>query len=230
MKYSVVIPAAGQGKRMNAGKNKQFIMLEGKPIIVHTMSVFQSDPHCEEIVLAINEREHDDFRSLIEEYGLTKVSHVVTGGRERQQSVYEGLKALQGEKIVLIHDGARPFFSHEVANKVALAAANYDGAIVAVPVKDTVKQVDQLQVKRTIDRSSLWAVQTPQAFRLSVIKDVHQWAEENDVIGTDDASLVEMNGQAVHVIEGDYWNVKLTTPEDLIFARAILREKKESGI
>ncbi|WP_347548114.1 2-C-methyl-D-erythritol 4-phosphate cytidylyltransferase [Pseudalkalibacillus hwajinpoensis] len=230
MKYSVVIPAAGQGKRMNAGKNKQFIMLDGKPIIVHTISVFQSDDRCEEIVLAVNEREHDDFRTLIKEYNLTKVSRVVTGGKERQQSVYEGLKALEGDKVVLIHDGARPFFTHQVARKVAKAAEYYDGAIVAVPVKDTVKQVDDLTVQKTIDRSSLWAVQTPQAFRLSVIKEIHKWAEENEIIGTDDASLVEMNGRAVHVIQGDYWNVKLTTPEDLIFARAILREKKESEV
>ncbi len=230
MKYSVVIPAAGQGKRMNAGKNKQFIMLEGKPIIVHTISVFQSDPQCEEIVLAVNEKEHEAFRILIEEHALTKVTRVVTGGQERQQSVYEGLKALDGDKIVLIHDGARPFFTHQVAREAAQAAAYYDGAIVAVPVKDTVKQVEDLKVQKTIDRSSLWAVQTPQAFRLSVIKEIHQWAEENEVIGTDDASLVEMKGRTVHVIQGDYWNVKLTTPEDLIFARAILREKKESGV
>ncbi|WP_246055370.1 2-C-methyl-D-erythritol 4-phosphate cytidylyltransferase [Pseudalkalibacillus caeni] len=227
MNYTVVIPAAGQGKRMNAGKNKQFIKLEHKPIIIHTLSVFQSDASCSEIVLVANQNELEDLTGLMNEYKIDKVSSIVCGGKERQHSVYEGLKAVKREQIVLIHDGARPFIKHEQIRDVTVKASDTGAAVVAVPIKDTVKKVEDETIVETVERSSLWAVQTPQAFRLPLILKAHKQAEEKRILGTDDASLVEQIGHAVSIVMGDYRNIKLTTPEDLLFAKAIIEERNE---
>ncbi|AZB41229.1 2-C-methyl-D-erythritol 4-phosphate cytidylyltransferase [Bacillus sp. FJAT-42376] len=225
MNYEVVIPAAGQGKRMNAGMNKQFIELEGKPVIAHTLAVFEEDPACSGIILVINEAERGEFMNMIQRFSFSKVKKIASGGAERQESVYNGLK-YASEPIVFIHDGARPFIEYPVLQDLAAAAEREGAATLAVPVKDTIKRVEHGEVLETVERSSLWAVQTPQAFRLSAILHAHDAAERDHYQGTDDASLIERLGQKVHVITGTYANLKLTTPEDLLIADAILKQRK----
>ncbi|MFT4402508.1 2-C-methyl-D-erythritol 4-phosphate cytidylyltransferase [Bacillus sp. SW14] len=228
MSYDVVILAAGQGKRMKAGRNKLFIELKGDPVIIHTLKVFDSHRPCEKIILVINEREREDFQQMLTNYRFQTAIELVAGGDERQHSVYKGLKAVKQEKIVLVHDGARPFIKHEQIDELVDEAEQAGAAILAVPVKDTIKRVQDLQVSETIERSSLWAVQTPQAFRLSLLMKAHAEAEHKGFLGTDDASLVEeMEGVSVRVVEGRYTNIKLTTPDDLTSAEAIM--DSESG-
>ncbi|MED3601878.1 2-C-methyl-D-erythritol 4-phosphate cytidylyltransferase [Bacillus subtilis] len=228
MSYDVVIPAAGQGKRMKAGRNKLFIELKGDPVIIHTLRVFESHRQCDKIILVINEQEREHFQHLLSDYPFQTSIELVAGGEERQHSVYKGLKAVKQEKIVLVHDGARPFIKHEQIDELIAEAEQTGAAILAVPVKDTIKRVQDLQVSETIERSSLWAVQTPQAFRLSLLMKAHAEAERKGFLGTDDASLVEqMEGGSVRVVEGSYTNIKLTTPDDLTSAEAIM--ESESG-
>lgn len=224
MNYVVVIPAAGQGKRMKAGKNKQFIQLAGLPVIIHTLQVFEQDDACLDIVLVVNEDEQVEMRALVEEYRVTKVKHIVVGGSERQHSVCNGLQVVTHD-LVLIHDGARPFIERELIHSLVKEAYDNGAAIVAVPVKDTIKKVIGNLVEETADRSSLWAVQTPQAFRLSTIKRAHERAQKEGYFGTDDASLVEWDGGRVTIVEGNFENIKLTTPEDLLFAEAIMSSR-----
>ncbi|MCM3125723.1 MULTISPECIES: 2-C-methyl-D-erythritol 4-phosphate cytidylyltransferase [unclassified Mesobacillus] len=231
MPYQVIIPAAGQGKRMGAGKNKLLLTLEATPILIHTLKVFEADPECSGIILAIHPDDEQEFKSLLNEYGIHKVSSLVTGGQERQDSVYNGLMAVSSrDGIVLVHDAARPFIKIETIHKLVDVASKDGGAIVAVPVKDTIKKAANNQVSETVERSSLWSVQTPQAFRVSVLLEAHNKAAREQFIGTDESSLVERIPHPVSIIEGDYDNIKLTTPEDLYFAEAILRKRNESGV
>lgn len=230
MSYDVVIPAAGQGKRMKAGRNKLFIELKGDPVIIHTLRVFDSHRPCEKIILVINECEREHFQQLLADYPFQTAIELVAGGDERQHSVYKGLKAVKQEKIVLVHDGARPFIKHEQIDELIAEAEQTGAAILAVPVKDTIKRVQDLQVSETIERSSLWAVQTPQAFRLSLLMKAHAEAEYKGFLGTDDASLVEeMEGGSVRVVEGSYTNIKLTTPDDLTSAEAIMESESRNN-
>ncbi|MGE7596191.1 2-C-methyl-D-erythritol 4-phosphate cytidylyltransferase [Peribacillus frigoritolerans] len=225
MFYEVVIPAAGQGKRMKAGKNKLFIELSGIPIIVYTLRVFEEDPDCRGIILSINPAEKDYFNQLIAAYGLKKVRKLVMGGKERQQSVYNGLQHAD-EGIVLVHDGARPFINLGQISELTTAASLHGGAVIAVPVKDTIKKAANKKVLETVERSSLWAVQTPQAFRVSILKRAYEQAEAEKFLGTDDASLLERINERVVIIEGNYDNIKITTQEDLYFAEAILHKQQ----
>ncbi|UAL47534.1 2-C-methyl-D-erythritol 4-phosphate cytidylyltransferase [Sutcliffiella horikoshii] len=225
MNYQVIVLAAGQGKRMKAGKNKQFIELEGKPVIIHTLSVFEADPWCSEIKLVINEKEKDIFKELLHQYPVQKIKEMVIGGEERQDSVYNGLTSFQSAEIVLVHDGARPFISQEVIHHLVEKASKEGAAIVGVPVKDTIKRVSKAGVvEETVERSSLWSIQTPQAFRYPVLKEAHEKAKTENYLGTDEASLVERIQVPVHIVEGEYENFKLTTPEDLILAKAFLQK------
>ncbi|MDQ0255980.1 2-C-methyl-D-erythritol 4-phosphate cytidylyltransferase [Evansella vedderi] len=225
-KYTVVIPAAGQGKRMKAGKNKQFLLMNQTPLLIHTLRVFEEDILCNSIILVCNKKELDTMHNLISDYQISKVEKIVPGGKERQQSVYEGIKAVKGNPVILIHDGARPFIKEAVIHDLLETVVSRGSAIVAVPVKDTVKQVNNGEVVETVDRSSLWAVQTPQAFRYETIIKAHQKAEDDNYLGTDDASLVEYIGEKVYIVEGDYENIKITTPEDLLFGEAIISSRK----
>lgn len=225
MNYQVIVLAAGKGKRMKAGKNKQFIELEGKPVIIHTLSVFEADPWCSEIKLVINEKEKDIFKELLHQYPVQKIKEMVIGGGERQDSVYNGLTSFQSAEIVLVHDGARPFISQEVIHNLVEKASKEGAAIVGVPVKDTIKRVSKAGVvEETVERSSLWSIQTPQAFRYPILKEAHEKAKTENYLGTDEASLVERIQVPVHIVEGEYENFKLTTPEDLILAKAFLQK------
>lgn len=227
MKYQVMVLAAGQGKRMKAGRNKQFIELEGKPVIIHTLTVFENDPMCEEIKLVINEKEVPIFKELLATYQIAKVSEMVLGGKERQDSVYNGLLRMENAEIVLVHDGARPFIRQEVIHRLVEKAKLEGAAIVGVPVKDTIKKVNSdLLIMETVERAALWLIQTPQAFRYPILQKAHQQAKEEQYLGTDESSLVERIGVPVHMVEGEYENIKLTTPEDLIVANAILKKQK----
>lgn len=212
---------------MKAGKNKQLLELAGKPLIIHTLSVFERDEWCAGIVLVINPLEEKEIRSLLMRYGITKVKQVIAGGDERQDSVYEGLKMCDEGDVVLIHDGARPFVAETVIHRLVEQAADVGAAIPAVPVNDTIKVVADGRVRQTLERSSLWAVQTPQAFRLSLARLAHEKAKEAGVCGTDDAALVEHFGHEVSIVESDADNVKITTPHDLVTARNILEKRED---
>jgi 2-C-methyl-D-erythritol 4-phosphate cytidylyltransferase len=228
MDYKVVIPAAGQGKRMKAGKNKQFIELRDIPVIIHTLRVFEQDEWCKEIILVVNQDERQVFQQLLISYDIQKVSSLVAGGTERQHSVYNGLNTLKDDGIVLIHDGARPFVSKEAIHQLVEAALEEKASVLGVPVKDTIKRVQDGQIVDTIERSSLWAIQTPQAFLVPFIKHAHEEARKQGFLGTDDASLVEQLGERVSIVESDYDNIKLTTPEDLWYAEAILEKREQT--
>ncbi len=224
--YNVVILAAGQGKRMLAGKNKQFLMINDKPLIIHTLTVFVSDNHCKEIILVTNHREQDQMIELIDSYGFSSSVTFVNGGAERQDSVYEGLKSVrQTDLPVFIHDGARPFVTHENLHKLAGVVRDKGAALLATPVTDTIKQKDHAHLW-TLDRSKLWAAQTPQAFDYELITEAHERARRENYYGTDDASLVERLERQVEIVEGSYDNIKLTTPEDLAKAEAYLKDTR----
>lgn len=233
LSYQVVLLAAGQGKRMQAGRNKQFLSIAGTPLLIHTLRVFEEDSLCKEVLLVINKKERKEIQELLEQWGIQKKVQLVDGGRERQDSVYAGLLAGAGagrtEELVFIHDAARPFIRQEELHFLAEETAKSGAAILAVPVKDTVKEVRDGTITKTTDRSLLWAAQTPQAFRYDVIFKAHEYANEQNHIGTDDASLVEYAGGKVKIVQGHYENFKVTTPEDLLFAEAVIRHR-EGGI
>lgn len=225
MKYQAMVLAAGQGKRMGAGKNKLFLELNGIPIILHTLHIFLNDSKCSKIILVTHSKEEAVFQKLLSHVAGREKVVFVHGGTERQNSVYNGLQKADNEKIVLVHDGARPFVDQIVIQQLVELANQKGAAVVAVPVKDTIKRVAKQQVVETIERSSLWQVQTPQAFRVSILRDAHEQAAIDQYLGTDDASLVERMMHPVHIIEGSYDNIKLTTSEDLYFAQAIIKKR-----
>lgn len=227
MGVTALIPAAGMGKRMGAGINKQYLRLAGKPILAHTLAVFQAAVCVDQIYLIIPEDEIAYCReNVVERFGFGKVRRIVAGGSERQHSVLNGLRAMEvsGDEIVMIHDGVRPFIPEAIITQSVVTAREADGALVAVPVKDTVKIVRDGLVLETPPREALWLAQTPQAFRYGIIRQAHEEAHATGWLGTDDASLVERRGGAVRIVPGVYGNFKITTPEDLVLAEAFLRD------
>lgn len=209
--------------------NKPFLPLGGQPVLLHTLRVFDTHPQVEEIVVVAAAQETEQVRDLLRNHNLSKVTRVVPGGAERQESVSRGLEVLSTE-WVLVHDAVRPFVTHDRIDALLEAVRRHGAAILAVPMKDTVKMVgDAGVVEGTLDRSRLRAVQTPQAFRRTLLEDAHRRAEELGLTGTDDAMLVEELGVDVRVVPGDYANIKLTTPEDLVVAEAILTMRRNSN-
>ena len=226
-KSIALIPAAGMGKRMGASFNKQYLQLNGIPIVARTISIFEQSPLIDAIYLVIPGEEIPYCQEhIVEAYQFCKVAAIIPGGKERQHSVMNGLRGMRAytsdDDVVLIHDGVRPLITEELLRESIAVARSHDGAVVAVQAKDTIKSVENGIVTGTPDRHALWQAQTPQTFRYRVIYAAHQAAETDHYLGTDDSSLVERTGGRVMIIQGDYHNIKLTTPEDLILAEAFL--------
>lgn len=225
MKYTVVLPAAGSGKRMKADRNKLLLELSGKPIFIYTLEVFDRDPDCEGMWLAVKEDERELIEKYVEQYEIKKVKGYAAGGAERQDSVRAGLEMAGQSEVVLVHDAARPFISPAVIRELVERANESGAAIAGVPVKDTIKKVREGVITETVDRAELWMIQTPQAFRYKLLMEAAQRAQADGFLGTDEAMLVERTGHPVQIVESTYENVKMTTPDDLIYGKAILESR-----
>jgi 2-C-methyl-D-erythritol 4-phosphate cytidylyltransferase len=222
---AAIIVAAGQGKRMKTDINKQYLLLEGKPILAHTINVFENCNLIDEIIVVVGEHEKAKCQyNIIKQYDFKKVKKLITGGQTRQQSMYNGLKEVStNTDIVITHDGARPLIHENIIQKSIKETLIHKATVVGVPVKDTIKMVDSKGfVNNTPPRDLLWTVQTPQSFSYQLLKNAHKAAYEEGFIGTDDAMLVERIGHPIKLIKGKYDNIKITTPEDLIIAESII--------
>ena len=220
-KIAVIIAAAGSGNRMGSGIPKQFMEIQGKPILARTIEAFEKNAFTDDIYVVVN---RDHVERCIREYcGVGKVRQIVPGGPERQDSVYAALSVIPGDvDYILIHDGARPFVTEEVINALIVSTANHGAAVTAVPVKDTVKEAEEAIFTATLDRDRLYSVQTPQGFQRELLKAAYEKAFAENFYGTDDAVLVEKMGEKVYLVKGDYHNIKITTKEDMIIGEAIL--------
>lgn len=233
---AVVVPCAGQGTRMGAATAKQFLTVEGKPVLAYTLSCLEAHPRIFRVVLVAPEDWRDRIEAeILVPYGFRKVSHVVSGGPTRQASVACGLAALGNwQGPVLIHDGVRPMAAPEVFDRVIDSVLEHGTGVAALPVTDTIKRADeQGWVRETVSRQGLWQIQTPQGFLLEPLRQAYAAAGRSGFLGTDDASLLEAERLPVHLVMGDPWNLKITYPEDLALMEARLRfltqtDKKEA--
>ena len=210
---------------MGSHTPKQFLTLGGLPVLVHTLRVLEAADSVGEIILVVPEADREFcLQEIVTRHRLSKVNKIVAGGERRQDSVRHGLSAIDGDPdLVLVHDAVRPFLTREMITGVLEQAAKHGAAVVAIPMRDTVKQVgaDRL-IECTVDRRSLWLAQTPQAFRLALLREAHRKAEQEGFHATDDAQLVERLGHRVALVEGSAENIKITRPEDLAIGEAIL--------
>ena len=216
MSVCAVVPAGGTGTRMGGIVPKQFLELDGKPILYYTLKTLQDCGIISELILVVPEKEYDN--ACTDWLGKPEiVTKVVVGGEKRQDSVYNGFCELSPQtEIVLVHDGVRPFLSHQMIQESVDAAREYGAAITAIPVNDTIKRVDDSGlVSQTVDRDGLWRVQTPQVFRYELLQEAFKKANSEKFYGTDEGTLIEHLGKPVKVVEGSEQNIKITRPEDL---------------
>ena len=227
-KFTAIVLAAGSGKRMEQEIPKQYMNIGGAPLMVHCLRTFQ-ESKCTQIVLVVAPGDIEKCRrEIIERYHITKCIAIVEGGEERYDSVYAGLQAIN-DGYVLIHDCARAFVTVDIIHRCMSAVALYESCVVGMPTKDTVKITDdRRKVLDTPDRSNVWIVQTPQCFEYNLIRSAYdKIIAEADTSITDDAMVVEKaTNHDVHMIQGSYMNIKVTTPEDAAFGEAILRGRR----
>ncbi len=226
MKTKAIIVAAGRGERIEGNIPKQFIQIKKKPVLAYTVEKFERCELVDEIVLVVPE-DYMSFCSynVIDVYDFRKVKRILSGGRERQDSAYKGLSALPGNTdMVVIHDGVRPFVSSEKIRMMIELCEKEKAVILALPIKETVKEVEDEYVITTLNRGKLWIAQTPQVFEYKLISDAYRKAIEDGFVGTDDSSLVERLGFKVKVLEGEYENIKITSAKDLALAERILEK------
>lgn len=230
-KCTAIVLAAGRGKRMHSSIQKQFLELQGHPILYYSLRCFQDSDIIRDIILVTSEDAVTYCREeIVNRYGFTKVHSVIPGGKERYDSVYAGLLACRDTDYVFIHDGARPFLTEEILQR-GLAGVKKSGAcVIGMPAKDTIKLVDGNQdVEETLCRENVWIIQTPQIFAYSLIRDAHERLRRKNMCDvTDDAMVVEReSGVKIHLERGSYENIKITTPEDLLIAEAFLGQRSE---
>ncbi|MBN1380101.1 MAG: 2-C-methyl-D-erythritol 4-phosphate cytidylyltransferase [Deltaproteobacteria bacterium] len=226
MKTAAIIPAGGSGRRMETDQAKQYLLLDGTPILVHTLKIFQVTHLVDDIILVVPAGDIPSVKEMIEgRYGLSKVRTILPGGKERQDSVKNGLDTVGSDyDIVVIHDAVRCFVSEETIKSAIDGAARYEAVSIGIPIRDTVKKVTPDGViDQTIAREGLWLTQTPQAFQTAVIKRAYEAAYRDGFYGTDDAQLVERLGIRVRMLPGAYENIKITTKEDLVMATRLLK-------
>lgn len=225
--YAVIV-AGGRGRRMGAGINKQFLKLNGKPILYYTLMAFSNCSSVDGIILVSTEKDIEYCKSeIIEKYNIKKVKSIVSGGSERQESVYKGLCAAKGCDIVIIHDAVRPFVTREIIENGIKFASEYGACACGVNPTNTIKIKDSNNFSfETPDRNTLFSVQTPQCFKYELIMECHKKLMEDGAAVTDDTMVVERYGYKVYLYNGSYKNIKITTPEDLSFAEIILNEKQ----
>ncbi|MDD2189780.1 MAG: 2-C-methyl-D-erythritol 4-phosphate cytidylyltransferase [Eubacteriales bacterium] len=231
-KTAVIIAAAGSGMRMGGGIPKQYKNLGGMSILARTVKAFAVLKEVHLITVVTNENYLDDCRKELDSLGLmSKNIEILSGGQERQDSIYNAIRRLPEDvQFVLVHDGVRPFVTTELILKTIEAAKTYGAAAVAVPVKDTIKMAEDGFLTDTLDRRHLFAMQTPQGFRKELLVRAYEEAYKKNIYGTDDAFLVEIAGEKVYVVKGNYFNIKITTLEDIVFGEAILNGNNQNRI
>ena len=219
-----IIAAAGAGTRMASDRPKQFLLLAGTPVIFHTLKVFEQCDSIDEVIVVLPAEESAGFLSLAGKFGVRKLARVVPGGATRADSVKRGLMAIRSAtaEIVAVHDGVRPFVTVGELDATIAAAKSNGAAILVAPVTDTIKQVGDGAVVKTLDRGTLRRALTPQCFRYELLREAFQNADVNDPSLTDESALVEQLGKRVSIVEGSARNIKITTAEDLAIAEAIL--------
>lgn len=220
-----IIPVAGTGSRMGTDILKQYMNLGDRPVLAHTLTAFEKVDLVEAIILVTDPLEEGYIKKeIVERYNIKKPLYYAAGGRDRQESVANALSLIKDGDLVLIHDGVRPLVTPTVIEKTLQMADKYQAAATGMPVKDTIKNISEDGFAlSTPDRDRLWQIQTPQAFSLDLIKLAHKRAAEDGYRGTDDSSLVERLGYRVKLVEGGYYNIKITTPEDIALALQLLR-------
>jgi 2-C-methyl-D-erythritol 4-phosphate cytidylyltransferase len=224
-----LITAAGKGQRMQSELPKQYLPLGGKPILAQTIQVFEDCPSVDGIYVIVPQDQMDLVqKEVVERYCFKKVLKVVRGGKMRQQSVWNGIRAIRsGCAIVVVHDGVRPLIRQELIEESIEEARREGAAVIAVPAKDTVKRLIDGKHIQTLPREEIWLTQTPQTFQFPLIKKAYQKAVQESWVGTDDCALVENLGQTVSIIMGDYENIKITTAEDLLLAEILFSLRKK---
>lgn len=219
---TAIIVAAGSGRRMGSNVNKQFILIDGMPVLAHTLLKFSAAETIDSIIIVTKADSILTVSDLVKEFNISKVCEIIPGGETRQDSVNCGLSSVEKNKIVAIHDGARPFISIEKINELVESAYKFGASAPGVVPKDTVKAVSsENSIEKTLDRNSLRLIQTPQVFRANELKSAYEQAKATGFVGTDDCSVAEMAGISIRIVEGEYTNIKVTTPEDLPVAEAI---------
>ncbi|WP_447971126.1 2-C-methyl-D-erythritol 4-phosphate cytidylyltransferase [Nitrospira sp. M1] len=222
---AAVVPAAGRGARMGGATPKQFLSLGDIPLLVHSLQTLDAVEAISEIIVVIPEADRQYCQeAVVDRFHIQKVSQIVPGGRRRQDSVRHGVLALKTiPDVVVVHDGVRPFVSREIVEQAVESALKHGAALVAIPMKDTVKRVNEHRVvEATLSREQLWLAQTPQVFRYSWLVEAHEMAEAKNIDATDDAGLVEQLGYPVTIVQGSVFNIKITRPEDIALGEAIL--------
>ncbi|MCL2253957.1 MAG: 2-C-methyl-D-erythritol 4-phosphate cytidylyltransferase [Lachnospiraceae bacterium] len=236
MKSTAIILSAGQGKRMQTEKAKQYLLINGKPMLYYSLKAFADSAHINNIIIVINETDYDYVKNeIIDKYQIAKITDIVVGGKERYHSVYNGINAdgASDSDFIFIHDGARPLINEDIISRAAEEVRSHPAIVVGMPVKDTIKRIDEANlVGETPDRRMLWAVQTPQVFAASLIREGYQelMTQESVRIVTDDAMVVEtFTKTKVKLILGSYQNIKVTTREDLKIAEVLLLSYSNEG-